>query len=158
MLKRLGTVGAVTAVAALAVGSVGPATGQTSATDKGDGHQVVTVLSTNTEEAFVDAGEPGFSLGDSFVFSSRLTRHGETFGHTGVVCTVTSVRMEESQCVGTAWLRRGQISIQGLLAGEPEEFEFPITGGTGAFEDAGGTLVVRELSDTEERLTFHITD
>ena len=158
MLKRLGIVGAVTAVAALAVGSVGPATGQTSATDNGDGHHVVTVLSTNTEEAFVDAGEPGFSLGDSFVFSSRLTRQGETVGHTGVVCTITSVRMEESQCVGTAWLRRGQISIQGLLAGEPEEFEFPITGGTGAFEGAGGTLVVREISNTKERLTFHITD
>ncbi len=158
MLKRIGITGAVVAVAALAVGSVGPATGQGSSDRSEDHGQTVRVLSTNTEEAFVDAGEPGFSLGDSFVFSSRLTRHGETFGHTGVVCTVTSVRMEESQCVGTAWLRRGQISIQGLLAGEPEEFEFPITGGTGAFEDAGGTLVVRELSDTEERLTFHITD
>lgn len=158
MLKRLGTVGTVIAVAAFAVGSVGPATGQTSATNNGDDHRFVSVLSTNTEEAFIDAGERGFSLGDSFVFSSRLTRQGETVGHTGVVCTITSVRMEESQCVGTAWLRRGQISIQGLLAGEPEEFEFPITGGTGAFEGAGGTLVVREISNTKERLTFHITD
>jgi len=158
MLKRLGTVGAVTGVAVLAVGSVGPATGQTSVTGNGDDHQVVRVLSTNTEEAFVDVGEPDFSLGDSFVFSSTLTRHGETVGHTGVVCTITSVQMEESQCVGTAWLRRGQISVQGLLAGEPEEFELPITGGTGAFEGAGGTLVVRVISDTKERLTFHITD
>lgn len=156
MLKRLGTVGAVTAVAALAVGSVGPATGQTSASGNSDDHQVVSVLSTNTEEAFVDVGEPDFSLGDSFVFSSTLTRHGETVGHTGVVCTITSVQMEESQCVGTAWLRRGQITIQGLLAGEPDEFA--ITGGTGAFEGAGGTLVVRVISDTKERLTFHITD
>jgi hypothetical protein len=156
MLKRLGTVGAVTGVAALAVGSVGPATGQTSATGNGDDHQVVRVLSTTTEEAFVDVGEPDFSLGDSFVFSSTLTRHGETVGHTGVVCTITSVTMEESQCLGTVWLRRGQITVQGLVANEPEEL--PITGGTGAFEGAGGTLVVQVLSETKERLTFHITD
>ena len=50
---------------------------------------------------------------------------------------------------------QGQITIQGLLAGEPEVFAFPITGGTGVFEGAEGTLVVREVSDTEEMLTFH---
>ncbi len=84
--------------------------------------------------------------------------HGKKVGHTGVVCTITSTAREESQCVGTASLRRGQITIQGLLAGEPEVFEFPITGGTGAYEGAEGTLVVRELSDTKELLTFFLSD
>jgi hypothetical protein len=156
MLKRLGALGAVVGVAALAVGSVGPATGSVSSS--GDDHERVTVLSTNTEQAFVDVGEPDISLGDAFVFTSQLTRHGKTVGHTGVVCTTTSVQMEEAQCVGTAWFRRGQITVQGLLAGEPEGFELAITGGTGAFEGAGGTLVVRFISDTKERLTFHLTD
>ncbi|MET0523598.1 MAG: hypothetical protein ABWZ91_02285 [Nocardioides sp.] len=114
------------------------------------------VLSTNTEETLVDVGEPDFSLGDQFIFTSELTKHGKLVGHTGVVCTITSVEREESQCVGTAAFHKGQITIQGLVAGEPEEFEFPITGGTGAFEGAGGTLVVKELSDTEELLTFYL--
>ena len=72
------------------------------------------------------------------------------------MCTVPSLEREESQCVGTASFHKGQITIQGLLSGEPEESQFPITGGTGAFEGAGGTLVVKELSDTQELLTFYL--
>jgi hypothetical protein len=116
----------------------------------------VRVLSMNTEEASVDVGEPDFSLGDEFVFTSDLTKRGTSVGHTGVVCTVTSVERSESQCVGTASFSKGQITIQGLLAGEPERFEFPITGGTGAYEGASGTLAVTTLSDTEELLTFYL--
>ena len=155
LLKRLGATGAAVAIAALAVGSVGPATGHGGS--HGHDRDKVRVVSTNTEEAFVDVGEEGLSLGDSFVFSSDLTKHGQSVGHTGVVCTLTSVEMEESQCVGTAWLRGSQITVQGLLAGEPEVFKVAITGGTGAYEGAGGTLVVKELSDTRELLTFHLT-
>jgi len=158
MIKRLGIMGAVVAVGALAVGSVGPATGEGGADRHGDGGQTVRVLSTNTEEDFVDVGKHNFSLGDSFVFTSKLTRHGNKVGHTGVVCTITSTAMEESQCVGSAWLRRGEITIQGLLAGEPEVFKFAITGGTGAYEGAEGTLVVREVSGNKELLTFNLSD
>ena len=157
MLKRLGITGAVVAVAALAVGSIGPATGQGSADRGGDKGHTVRVLSTNTEEGFVDAGKAGPSLGDAFIFTSRLTKHGTKVGHTGVVCTFTSVAREETQCVGTARFRHGQITIQGLLAGSPNVFTFPITGGTGAYEGAEGTLVVREVSDTKELLTFKLS-
>jgi hypothetical protein len=158
MRNHMGAIGAVAAVAALATGSVASATAQQDDDHHGDDRHKVRVVSTNTEEDFVDVGEPDLSLGDSFVFTSDLTSHGNKVGHTGVVCTATSVAREESQCVGTARLRGGQIAIQGLLAGEPDVFSFPITGGTGAFEGAEGTLVVRELSDTEELLTFHLSD
>jgi hypothetical protein len=129
-----------------------------------DGHHhgnTVRVLSINTEESFVDADPSGPSLGDEYVFTSDLTRHGQSVGHTGVVCTMTSVVREESQCLGTAYLRWGQITVQGLIAGEPDEFELAVTGGTGAFEGAGGTLVVTELPNgsggvTRELLTFHL--
>jgi hypothetical protein len=113
------------------------------------------VFATTTEEAFIDVGKKGFSLGDSFVFSAKLTRQGKKVGHAGVVCTFTSVRREESQCAGTVKLPGGQISVQGLVPGE-RVFTIPITGGTGAFEAAGGELVVRQLSPTRERLTFHV--
>jgi hypothetical protein len=159
MLKSLCAVGAVVTMTALAGGSMAPAVGQgTSGRHDDDHDRVVRVLSTNTEEAFIDAGEHDFSLGDSFVFTSTLTRSGQRVGHTGVVCTITSTKREESQCVGTAVLPGGQITVQGLEAGERPRFEFPITGGTGAYEDAGGTLVVREVSDTQELLSFHLDD
>ena len=156
MLVRLAATGAVLGAVAVAAGSVGPATGH-----GGGGHDhdsdTIRVLSTNTEEELVDAGKPDFSLGDEFVFTSELTRHGKTVGHTGVVCTITSVQREESQCLGTAWFDgKGQITIQGLVADGPQRFSFAINGGTGAYEGAEGTLVVKEVSDTEEMLTFYL--
>jgi hypothetical protein len=158
MLRRLAATGVAVVLVGLAGGAAVPATGSGHGNGHGHGHSSdkVRVLSTNTEEAFVDVGEPDLSLGDAFVFSSDLTKRGRSVGHTGVVCTITSVARNESQCVGTAWLRKGQITIQGLVAGEPEMFSFAITGGTGAYEGAGGTLVVKELSDTEELLTFYL--
>jgi hypothetical protein len=156
MINRLVATGAVLGVVALTAGSISSATGQGGGGHHGNHGDKVRVLSTHTEEAFVDVGDPDFSLGDQFIFTSELTKRGKLVGHTGVVCTATSLEREESQCVGTAWFRKGQITIQGLLSGEPVEFEFPITGGTGAFEGAGGTLVVKELSETEELLTFYL--
>lgn len=157
MLKRVGIIGSLAAVAMLVVSSAVPATGH------GGGHggnsDKIRVLSTNTEEEFVDVGAPDFSLGDAFIFTSDLTKRGRLVGHTGVVCTITSTAREESQCVGTASFRRGQITIQGLVAGEPDVFEFPITGGSGDYEGAEGTLVVREIPDTDptqELLTFYL--
>lgn len=152
MFKRLGVTGAVVAIAALAAGSVGPAAGS------GDSHHTVRVVSRDTEQSFVDVGKHGFSLGDEFVFTSKLTRHGYRVGHAGVVCTITSVKREESQCLGSAKLGRGEITIQGLMADSPRVFSFAITGGTGAFEGAEGTLVVRELRHNRELLSFHLGD
>ena len=159
MFKRSGTSVALVAGLGLAfaVASGGPAV-SSGGDDGDDRHQKIRVVSVNTEEAFVDVGEDDFSLGDEFVFSSKLMRHGKQVGHTGVVCTITSVANEQSQCVGTAQFRAGQITIQGLLAGEPTTFRFPITGGSGVFRGAEGDLQVRELSETRELLTFHLTD
>ena len=66
MLKRLAIMGALTGVAALAAGSVASATGQG---ENGD-DDTIRVISTNTEEEFIDTGESDFTLGDSFVFTS----------------------------------------------------------------------------------------
>lgn len=153
MLKRLAIMGALTGVAALAAGSVAPATGHGE-----HGDDTIRVISTNTEEEFVDTGESDFTLGDSFVFTSRLSKDGRTVGHTGVECTVTSVAREETQCLGSAKFRDGQITVQGLLSGEPQRFSFAITGGTGDYEGAEGTLVVREINEEREVLTFFLED
>jgi hypothetical protein len=160
MLKRLMTTAAALGVVALTAGSIGPAVGD-DGSRHGDHHgDRVRVLSTNTEEAFVDVGTSGTSLGDEFVFTSNLTVHGRTVGHTGVTCTLTSVTRDESQCLGSAWFNgKGQLTIQGLVAGEPDEFDFAITGGTGHFDGADGRLVVHEVSSnpTRELLTFHLS-
>jgi hypothetical protein len=156
MLKRAVGMAAMIGVVGLTVGSVAPATGHGDHGHHGHHGDKVRVLSTNTEEAFVDAGEPDFSLGDSYVFTSDLTKHGRLVGHTGVVCTVTSLEREEAQCVGTASLDDGQITVQGLLEGEPDVFEIAITGGTGDYEGAEGTLVVKSISDEDDEVTVEL--
>jgi hypothetical protein len=156
MGKRLGVMGAVISLTALAVGVVSPALG--SSGDDPDGERVIRVVSINTEEEFLDLGAEGPSLGDEFIFTSKLLRSGNEVGHTGVVCTFTSLEREEVQCLATASFSHGQITVQGLIAGEPETFVLPITGGSGSYEGADGELHVREVSDTREILTFHLED
>ena len=156
MFKRLGVVGVVVGVSALAVGSTAPATSAGSGDD--DDRTTIRVLSTVTEDTFLDVGDPDFSLGDSFIFSSELTRNGDKVGHSGVVCTVTSAVMGEFQCLGTAQFRHGSITVQGLVGTQGDPSRLAITGGTGAFEGAEGTLLVRPISDTQDRLVFSVSD
>jgi len=158
MIKRLGISGVVVAILALAVGVVGPALGSGGQED-GEHQRWIQVTSINTEEDFVDVGAEGFSLGDEFIFTSKLMKNGKQVGHAGVVCTITSTKNRgESQCVGTTRFDgRGQITVQGLLAGEPKTFVIAITGGTGSYEGAEGTLRVRQFPN-RETLTFHLSD
>ncbi len=88
-------------------------------------------------------------------------KSGERVGNVGVVCTVTSTRTETTQCVATATFQRsfhggGQITVQGLLTGEPENFTLAVTGGTGSFVGAEGQVHVRQVTATLEVLTFEL--
>jgi hypothetical protein len=116
------------------------------------------VVEITTEQEFLDLGAEGFSLGDEFVFSAKLLKGGDQVGHSGVVCTLTSLEREESQCQATAWFQDGQITAQGLVAGEPETIVLPITGGSGKYEGAEGEAHGRRLSGTKEIITFHLSD
>jgi hypothetical protein len=55
-------------------------------------------------------------------------------------------------CVATLKLKRGQITLQGLIEvqgeDDPGPFTVAITGGTGRYEGAGGKAVIREVSPT----------
>ena len=62
------------------------------------------------------------------------------------------------QFVATAELPRGQITVQGLatFTDGPSTFRLAITGGTGRYRTAHGVLIVEEISETEDRLTFRL--
>jgi hypothetical protein len=130
-----------------------------------DDIEIIRVTEIIVQEAAIDLGEPGDSLGDQFVFSGDLFRAGEKVGIDGGVCTL--VRLEPmvsatSQCVATAELPKGQITVQGLLTfseeteGEPSQLA--ITGGTGKYKEAQGEVKVVQISETESQLTFKIID
>jgi hypothetical protein len=141
---------AVLAIAALGVFLF--ATGVASA--HGGGKQTLRLVATQLQSEFLDLGAPGPSLGDELVFSESLEQHGRDVGMSGAVCTVTHAVAPYDvltyHCVGTLSLRRGQITLQGLIEvqgeDDPGPFIVAITGGTGAYRGAGGEAVVRETS------------
>jgi hypothetical protein len=131
------------------------------------GARVITLFTTTDQDHVVDVAPMNeLSLGDEEVFSDVVseTRGGSGTGSTGVVCTVVNVGKDKgtatSECEATLSVSAGQITVQGLvtLAGgaPPSPFDLAVTGGTGAFEGAGGHITVEELSETESKLTFHL--
>jgi hypothetical protein len=126
------------------------------ATAAGDGKRTLRLVATEIQSEFLDLGTPGPSLGDEFVFSETLSRHGREVGVSGGVCTATQVvppyDVLTFHCVATLSLRRGQITLQGLIEvqgeDDPGPFRAAITGGTGAFVGAGGEAVIRGVNPT----------
>ena len=63
--------------------------------------------------------------------------------------------------VGTLKLKRGQITLQGLIEvqgeDDPGPFTVAITGGTGRYVGAGGKAVIRELSPTRSVYKLRFT-
>jgi nucleoside-diphosphate-sugar epimerase len=95
---------------------------------------------------------------DQVVFSSKYVKGGDEVGHDSVVCTITSLKRQEAQCVATAWFPGGQITAQALISFAEEPPAVPITGGSGKYTGAEGEIHVRTVSDTKEILTFRLED
>lgn len=80
-----------------------------------DGIEIVRVTAVTVQEADIELGEAGQSLGDQFIFSDDLFSRGEKVGIDGGICTlVRLVPMVSAtlQCVATAELPKGQITAQ----------------------------------------------
>jgi hypothetical protein len=149
--------------AVLAVLTVGVlAFGTAAASAAGKQHRALRLTATQIDSAFLDLGDPNLSLGDQIVFSDTLTRRGREVGEDGGTCTVTDITGYDgfmANCVVTLALRRGQITIQGLIAFEEEtipDATLAVTGGTGAYRGASGELDYHQVSDTVSRYTLHL--
>ena len=99
----------------------------------------------------MDVPPHGLSLGDSDVGAVSLRRNGELFGRAMVVCTINDASFKGLQCAMTLVLRKGQITVQGggldrklPHAPSPRNADvFAVTGGTGIYAGANGTLTIR---------------
>jgi hypothetical protein len=139
-------------LAIVALGVLVP--GSAAASANGGGKKTLRIAATEKQSEFLDLGTPGPSLGDELVFSERLFIRGREVGESGVVCTVTQAvppyDVLTFHCVATLSLRKGQITLQGLIEvqgeDDPGPFLVAITGGTGKFRGAGGEAVVRRVS------------
>jgi hypothetical protein len=110
----------------------------------------------------IDLKPRGLSNGDQFLAAGSLRSEGRVVGRGHVICTIIDRSYKGQDCHFVLVLRDGTITADGggldrLLPGQhdpdPLQDEFAVTGGTGAYEAASGTLTTRR-----DRVTVTLRD
>ena len=155
-MKTTSLIAALSAAAVAAGIAVIPASGQNQPTTR-----TLTFVSTEkpNDEKFVDVKPKGYSVGDSFLLSSLLHQDGHVAGRIEAHCSLQDPTYHAQVCTLTAILADGQITLQGAgldkkLPGVADTGEaYAITGGTGAYVGASGTMT-RKGNSKKDTLTF----
>ena len=146
-------------VIAMVVAASGAASGSGG---HGRGHEqgkgkTIRVVERATTDTSVDLGATGDSIGDLLAFGNELFDRGNQrkVGTDQGSC-VRTVPGKAYECTWTNRLAKGQITVQGpfLDAGDSV---LAITGGTGAYRKARGTMDLHARSTTEFEFTFHLS-
>jgi hypothetical protein len=132
-MSRRGTLVAVT-LAALVLAAAGAL-----AARGGTATQSLRIVATQHDFSEIDNGKKGMSAGDVFVFSERLAAGGKNMGSDHIVCTYTGAWPTATDfCRALFKLPGGTLVAEGASARGP--FTVAITGGTGSYAGARGTI------------------
>jgi hypothetical protein len=145
------------------------ASGDAKGDNNGDKVRILQVtLQHRGQEAQLDLGASGPSIGDRFIFSGNLVRNGKRVGVGAGDCVTVlftpgpdpqgEPEAATDQCTATVSLPKGQITVQGLVDRTgPVPIKLAITGGTGAYRTAHGELETSGPNDQgDERLTLKL--
>jgi len=116
-------------------------------------------VSTTDQFAEIDLGKKGPSLGDQLVFHDNLrARHNHDAGELNGVCTATHLkgRTMTMQCLVTASLDDGDLTVHGVTKSDERRATLAITGGTDDYSDASGEVHVKFVSDTKTLITVDL--
>ncbi len=151
----LGTVGLMSIAAASS--STSSTTSSTTSTTTKTIHVIEPKSAVFT---FVDVGAPGPSVGDYIVITSPFLSPAthQKVGSEAVVCTaVKATPNPPLQCVGTASFAGGDITLQGIFVSVTGKANvLAVTGGTGAYQTAAGTVTVTILANGATDLVFRL--
>jgi hypothetical protein len=143
----LGLVALAVGACALVLGSSASAQGPTTLTFK--------ELNKGSTFVFVDnaplskgAGDPSASAGDVIVFTNPLAdaagkRIGRLYSHCTAVVAARRAAKAAFACEGVVVIGGGTLTFQAFLAHGGATVHGTVTGGTGAYANARGTLVSR---------------
>jgi hypothetical protein len=119
---------------------------------------VLHLVHKRIETTELDLGAKGSSQGDQMVFADDVFRDGKKVGTAGVSCTAVRVIPSAIQyhCLASVRLPRGQLSGQLLAWTSQQTLTYAITGGTGAYRDAGGYATVPNTQDATYPVTVFV--
>lgn len=148
---------AALSLATLAVG-VFAAGGANADASKKSRVEVIELQLKDLEHESVDLGRPGPSLGDMSVYCATAVEDGRNVGRGAGTSQVVYVSggKATSQAVITIELERGSLTMQSLRPDEASSLDMAITGGTGAFKDARGSVRYWDINTPKERLRAEI--
>ncbi|WP_395366917.1 hypothetical protein ACHGLA_36075 [Streptomyces sp. YH02] len=159
----LGTATALVALLAGAPVAAAAATDTDSARTKDKG-KVITLIGRLAEQTRFPVNPGGSpAQGDRTVFRSTLfDQDGKQVGETGGTCDTTRVANGGAEvCIVTYTLPGGQISVQGMVFGHlnpgpPPAFDNGITGGTGEYDRARGSVHAETIAPGTRRFTIDL--
>ncbi|MGW6318132.1 allene oxide cyclase barrel-like domain-containing protein [Streptomyces sp. NPDC055099] len=120
--------------------------------------EVIELQLKDLEYESVDLGKAGPSLGDMSVYCATAVENGRAVGRGAGTSQVVYVGGGKvtSQAVITIELERGSLTMQSLRPDEASSLDMAISGGTGAFKDARGSVRYWDINTPKERLRAEI--
>jgi hypothetical protein len=98
-----------------------------------------------------------FALGDEVVFHDKLFSKGKQVGDDVGTCVIVELTPEIlSSCTAVVRLSDGTIAVQFATTEGPTPKPLALTGGTGAYRDAGGEGTLVEFGSSTGTLTLHV--
>lgn len=125
----------------------------------GKGGKRIHVVERATTDTVVDVGPADDSLGDSLAFANEVFDKTNTdiVGSDQGSCVRTVVG-QAWECSWTTFLSKGQVTVQGPFYDDGSDSTLAITGGTGAYRNARGSMELRwrNPEGTELDFVFHV--
>jgi len=120
--------------------------------------EVIELEVQNDQYASNDLDPKGPSLGDTYVYSGLAIKDGRSVGRGGGSCEIVRIDGEEitTQCMITLELERGSLTMQSLAVVGSSSLDMAITGGTGDFSKARGTVRYWDIATSKERARAEI--
>lgn len=130
--------------------------------------QTIRLTASTFDSRDLDLGPTGPTLGDYFVVTEDLFRHGQKVGTDHGTCTITRIEPKNGTpergaltCAATFVLPQGQIAVYGtrtaeLASQKPPNFVLAVTGGTGVYKRARGTVHIVDLSQSDSRVILRL--
>jgi hypothetical protein len=120
--------------------------------------EVLELAVENTQYQALDLGQPGVSLGDMDVYSGNAIRDGRRVGQGGGSCQTLHVDGDKvtRQCLITMELEHGSVTMQSLWTSGTSPLDMAISGGTGDYRNARGTVRFWDIATPNERVRAEI--